>query len=385
MLQLSAPGVYVEEVQSGARPITAVGTSTAGFIGLAGGDDAPVGVAKRIGNWQQFVSTFMKGESEDRALPMTDLVTAVYGFYQNGGSTCYVINMGMADPKDATKTKFSVAQCLEEFKKIDEIAIVVAPGFTGKADIQAVLNHCEAMKDRFAILDAQRLDDVDALCADCTPSKLGYGAVYFPWISIASPALNQRNTAIVVPPSGHIAGIYARVDGSVGVHKAPANETINGALDLSYHLTQDEIGKLNLDNINCIKTFPGGDIRVWGARTRSDPSSPWKYVNVRRLFIMIEESIAKSTTWVVFQPNDFTLWNSIIRDVSAFLRQVWRQGALQGSRPEEAFYVKCDRETNPQEDIDAGRVTIEIGIAPVKPAEFVVFRIGQTESGAVRI
>jgi len=171
------------------------------------------------------------------------------------------------------------------------------------------------------------------------------------------------------------------VDSTRGVHKAPANEPIRGALDLAYRVTREEQGELNVNGVNCIRFFPGQGIRVWGARTLAQSSSEWKYINVRRLFNMIEESIARSTQWVVFEPNDATLWNSIKRDVSAFLTMLWRQGALKGTTPEEAFFVKCDGETNPSDTINAGMVVTVIGIAPVKPAEFVIFKIGQSEGG----
>jgi hypothetical protein len=193
--------------------------------------------------------------------------------------------------------------------------------------------------------------------------------------------LSPKNL-VSVPPSGHIAGVYSRVDSTRGVHKAPANEPVRGALDLEYRITKEEQGELNSNSVNCIRFFPGQGIRIWGARTLAQSSSEWRYVNVRRLFNMIEESIAQSTMWVVFEPNDSTLWNSIKRDVSAFLTMLWRQGALKGATPEEAFFVKCDAETNPRDIIDAGLVVTVIGIAPVKPAEFVIFRIGQSEGGA---
>jgi phage tail sheath protein FI len=184
-----------------------------------------------------------------------------------------------------------------------------------------------------------------------------------------------------VAPSGHIAGIWARTDATRGVHKAPANEIIRGALNVTQRLTSEDQGVLNPVGVNCIRYFPREGIRVWGARTLADASSEWRYLNVRRLFNMIEESIAEATRWIVFEPNDRTLWKSIRRDIGAFLTRVWRDGALMGRVPEEAFFVKCDEETNPPDSIDAGFVIAFIGIAPVKPAEFVVFRISQHAGG----
>jgi hypothetical protein len=165
------------------------------------------------------------------------------------------------------------------------------------------------------------------------------------------------------------------------VHKAPANEIVRGAVGLTRRLTRSEQAELNPEGVNCIRIFGREGIRVWGARTLAE-SSEWRYLNVRRLFNMIKESIAENTRWIVFEPNTYTLWKSIRRDVSAFLTGLWRDGALMGRTPEEAFFVKCDQETNPPDVIDAGRVVTLIGIAPVKPAEFIVFRLSQVQSGA---
>jgi hypothetical protein len=183
-----------------------------------------------------------------------------------------------------------------------------------------------------------------------------------------------------MPPSGYMAGIYARSDGERGVHKAPATELVRGALGLRYTVTKGEQDILNPKGINCIREFPNRGIRVWGARTISSDAS-WRYINVRRLFNMVEQSIEIGTQWAVFEPNDQRLWKRITRDITAFLLRIWRQGALFGASPEDAFYVKCDSETNPPEVIDAGQLVCEIGMCPVKPAEFVIFRIGQMPSG----
>jgi phage tail sheath protein FI len=184
-----------------------------------------------------------------------------------------------------------------------------------------------------------------------------------------------------VPPSGHMAGIWGRNDDTRGVHKAPANEVIRGAISLANDLTSREQELLNPNGINCIRSFSGRGIRVWGARTlSSDPA--WRYLNVRRLFNYLEESILGGTQWVVFEPNDDALWAKMRRTISAFLVNEWRKGALFGLSPDEAYFVKCDRETNPAEGIDAGQVVCEVGVAPVKPAEFVIFRLSQFSGGA---
>jgi uncharacterized protein len=179
-----------------------------------------------------------------------------------------------------------------------------------------------------------------------------------------------------------IAGIYARSDAVRGVHKAPANEILRGAVNVTYRVTREEQGTLNPNGVNCIRLFPNEGIRVYGARTVAASNSEYRYLSVRRLLNQIEESIARNTGWVVFEPNDRPLWKSIIRDVSAFLTLLWRQGALMGRTPEEAFFVKCDDETNPTDVIDAGQVVTMVGVAPVKPAEFVIFRIGQGAGGS---
>jgi phage tail sheath protein FI len=201
--------------------------------------------------------------------------------------------------------------------------------------------------------------------------------MYWPWVKVFDPASGGNR---FVPPSGHVAGIWSRSDDTRGVHKAPANEVVRGALALELQITKAEHDLLNPVGINCLRSFPGRGIRVWGARTlSSDPA--WRYLSVRRLFNYLEESILNGTQWVVFEPNDHALWAKIRRTIAAFLVNEWRKGALFGLTPAEAFYVKCDEETNPAEGIDAGQVVCEIGVAPVKPAEFVVFRLAQFSGG----
>ena len=250
-----------------------------------------------------------------------------------------------------------------------------------KAVQLAMIAHCENLKDRFAILDCppglspQQINDWRMKEAGYDTK---YGALYYPWIQVANPAGNGES--LLVPPCGYIAGIYARSDTERGVHKAPANEVVRGAMGVEKQITKSEQDILNPNGINCIRAFPGRGIRVWGARTLSSDAS-WRYINVRRLFNFVEESIKRGTQWVVFEPNDPMLWSRIRRDVAAFLTMVWSSGALFGRSAAEAFYVKCDEENNPPAQRDLGQVVIEIGIAPVKPAEFVIFRISQWASG----
>jgi len=247
-----------------------------------------------------------------------------------------------------------------------------------------MIAHCEAMGDRMAILDAPP-DLIPQDILAWRMNEAGYDSkfatLYWPWIEVMDPLTNQP---LKVPPSGHVAGVWARTDGSRGVHKAPANEVIMGANGLGFQITHDEQGALNKSGINCIRSFPGRGIRIWGARTMSsDPE--WRYLNVRRLFNYIAESINEGTQWSVFEPNDDRLWMQLRIAAANFLTRTWRDGALFGATPEQAFYVKCDEETNPPENIEAGQVTVEIGIAPVKPAEFVVFRISQFTAGATEV
>ncbi|MFH8801196.1 phage tail sheath family protein [Streptomyces sp. NPDC017936] len=271
---------------------------------------------------------------------------------------------------------------------IDEITMVAVPDLMGahqRGDIDAegvrtvqlaVISHCEQMGDRVAVLDAPpglSAQQVRAWRNDEAGYDSRYATLYYPWVRVFDPALGRNTT---VPPSGHVAGVWARSDAERGVHKAPANEVIRGAVDLELRLSKGEQDLLNPIGVNCIRAFPGRGIRIWGARTlSSDPA--WRYLNVRRLFNYLEESILLGTQWVVFEPNDDRLWSSIRRNVTAFLTEEWRRGALFGRTADEAFYVKCDRDNNPQESIDQGRVVCEIGVSPVKPAEFVVFRLAQ--------
>ncbi|MEU3523095.1 phage tail sheath family protein [Streptomyces sp. NPDC038707] len=271
---------------------------------------------------------------------------------------------------------------------IDEITMVAVPDLMSayqRGDIDAegvrtvqlaVISHCEQMGDRVAVLDTPpglNAQQVRTWRNDEAGYDSRYATLYYPWVRVFDPAAGRNTT---VPPSGHIAGVWARSDAERGVHKAPANEVIRGAVDLELRLSKGEQDLLNPIGVNCVRAFPGRGIRIWGARTlSSDPA--WRYLNVRRLFNYLEESILLGTQWVVFEPNDDRLWSSIRRNVTAFLTEEWRRGALFGRTADEAFYVKCDRDNNPQESIDQGRVVCEIGVSPVKPAEFVVFRLAQ--------
>lgn len=272
---------------------------------------------------------------------------------------------------------------IKALEDIDVVSIIAAPGITDEEVQNELILQCETLKDRFAILDGPKdASDLEVVQVFRSRYDSKYAALYFPWF-IRSDPLDKVN--IFVPPSGYLAGIYARSDVERGVHKAPANEVVRGIKDLKYSLNKREHDILNPYpvNVNVIRDFRSSNrgIRVWGARCITSDSD-WKYINVRRLFIFVEESIEEGTQWVVFEPNDEPLWARVRRSVTNFLTRIWRDGALQGSTPEEAFFVKCDRTTMTQDDIDAGKLIMEIGIAPVKPAEFVIFRIGQWTGGS---
>jgi phage tail sheath protein FI len=279
---------------------------------------------------------------------------------------------------------------LEGLEVAEDVTMVCCPdlmaayqaGAIDKEGVKAVqlamIAHCERMGDRVAILDPLpdlSPQEVKRWREQETGYDSKYAVLYYPWIKVAG---NGRS--LMIPPSGHMAGIYARNDNERGVHKAPANEVIRGALEAVTQITKGEQDTLNPVGVNCIRSFTGRGLRVWGARTLSSEGD-WRYVNVRRLFNYVEKSIERGTQWVVFEPNDPDLWARVKRDVGAFLTGAWRDGMLFGRTPEEAFFVKCDEENNPQDVRDRGQLFIDIGLAPVKPAEFVIFRLSQWAGG----
>lgn len=403
-----APGVYVQEVPSGARSIGRVNTSIAAFIGVAPLPSARLDEAVVIDNYPQFAHMYV-GDSTSGTI----LANAVYGFFEEGGGRCYVVNIGLHGSLTGTSAKPTGLKLLEA---IDDISMVAAPGYADAEAYAALIGHCEhpLRQDRMAILDTvEVVDDVSALTRVATVGSLdsasgsdgppatsrdsvdapepkvaatelalgspqslgGYAATYYPWLRIKDVVTGN---IVSQPPSGHVAGVWARVDGSRGVHKAPANEPIRNALGLVRRVSRGEQEVLNPAGVNCIRYFPAEGTLVWGTRTRAAEASPYRYIPVRRLTNMIKESIADGTRWCLFEPNDFTLWRSIHREISAFLTGVWRDGGLLGRTPQEAFFVQCDAVTNPPDVRDAGQVIAIVGIAPVKPAEFVIFKVMQS-------
>jgi len=502
MPEYLSPAVYVEELSSGIKPIQGVGTSTAGFVGLAG--RGPIGEAVAVSNFAEFVRTF--GSYYDEGY----LAYAVKAFFDEGGTSCYVVrtchytglvpdaavafhdfptaagtiritasspgewgrNLVLTISDGSAADTFNITVLLSgvEVERLEELSVdsasaryvvdvlpqesrylltsgaaqrptavagqaLASGGGDGLTDLAAsdfcgeVTVGLNTVRKGLKVFDA--VDDVNILAVpdavhrdvhvkglaycqgrgDCfylaDPLEKGvetagevlsyklalgpyaggnalnstYGALYTPWISVFDPVTGGER---MIPPCGAVAGRYAGTDGKRGVHKAAAG-TIDGrlgsVLGLEVDYTTADQEKLNPRGINVIRRFDGVGNVIWGARTVStDPE--WRYLNVRRLFLFLEESIAEATTWAVFEPNGPELWKSIVRNVAAFLRLQWRSGALVGVTEEQAFYVKCDEETNPQEVIDAGQVVTEIGVAPSKPAEFVIFRIRQFAAGS---
>jgi phage tail sheath protein FI len=280
----------------------------------------------------------------------------------------------------------------------DEVTMVIVPDLItaatkddGSIDLNlwkavqtSLISHCEQQANRMAILDAppgMGPQQIKEWRSDVAMFDSAFAAMYYPWISVENPTPVNGDGEVLIPPSGHIAGLWARTDETRGVWKAPANDTLRGCLDVEREITKNEQALLNPIGINCIRPFGTRGIRVWGARTLSSDSD-WRYVNVRRLFNMVETTIMDGTQWAVFEPNDERLWEGVKRTLNAFLRGLWRDGALFGASADQAFYVKCDAETNPPESIDEGRLIVEVGLAPVKPAEFVIFRISQQKETA---
>ena len=365
-----APGVYREDVF--VRPAVALPTGVPGFVGFgqtAGGGPLLLQRAEDLA--PQF--------SADADGHLTDTVA---GFFANGGERCYVIG---ADP--AGDREQALTQALARLGPLSDLDLVAVPdAMTLAADAaqrvqKATLAHCGEHGNRFAILDAPAgkdpaLDGIAALQAWRQALTVGganpaNAALYYPWVRI--PAAEVGGTR-AVPPCGHVAGIYARADARVGVFKAPANEELLGVLDLEFSVETAAQEGLNPVGINCLRAFPGRGLRVWGARTLSQDAN-WRYVNVRRLFLTLGRWIDRNLAWAAFEPNTPRLWNRIVRELNGYLDKLWQTGALKGATVAEAYYVKCDAETNPTEEREQGRVTTEIGLAAALPAEFIVVRI----------
>ena len=378
-----SPGVYRQEVVM--RPPPVLETGVPAFVGIAGpppGGTARFNVPLALYHKEDFAGLFAPATR-------SFLADAVAGFFDNGGSRCYVVAADpQANPEQALVDAIAVLAPLDDMDllAVPDAAILVTPeGAADKAAIArvqtAMLLHCAQQGNRFAILDSlpgASVDDVTVQCAQLAAGRQEpvNGALYYPWLLTASRPVS-------VPPCGHVAGIYRRSDDRTGVFKAPANEEVFGVLDLETQIDGGVQDQLNPARVNCLRAFPGRGIRVWGARTVGPvpPDLNWLYVNVRRLFLTLRRWIDTNMGWATFEPNDVRLWVRVRREMTVFLTGLQRDGALKGATPDEAFFVKCDAENNPPEVRDIGQLIVEIGLAPLSPAEFIVVRIVRHAGG----
>jgi len=388
----TVPGVYRQDVY--VRPVATLPTGVPGFVGFgqtAGG--GPVLLHRA----EDLVGTFaapadLSGSFTSPDDPGGYLADVVAGFFANGGVRCYVVGASAAGDRER-----ALADALDVLGPLEDLDLVAVPDAMKLADVDAAgrvqaaaITHCSAHGNRFAILEAwadSTLGDASTVQALKTwrrqltlgsmrpspdgPYSPADAALYYPWVKVSSSAAVGGRA---VPPCGHIAGIYARSDAALGVFKAPANEELIGALDLDFLIGGDLQESLNPEGVNCLRAFPGRGLRVWGARTLS-PDTDWRYINVRRLLLTLARWIDRNMAWAAFEANGPRLWIRIQRELNVYLAQLWQAGALKGASAAEAFYVKCDAETNPADERELGRVITEIGLAPASPAEFVVVRI----------
>jgi uncharacterized protein len=329
---------------------------------------APTTEPLLVTSWEEFKSNFGDFQTGNKIL-----AHAVYGFFNNGGTRCFVLRVTTLS--DDLKTPLAL------FETIDEISIVAVPSAITKSQHTDIIAHCVRMQDRVAVLDGDKSQEpgrVEGIRPYGRSKDGSYAALYYPWIKVFDPVSKGIDN---VPPSGHIAGVYARSDAARGVFKAPANEGIAGALDTSRAISKRHQDGLNPEGINVIRVFNGA-VKIWGAQTLADKeTSEFRYISTRRFFNFLRESIDNGSQFAVFEPNTPNLWQGITQTASGFLLNQWRDGALFGSNPEQAFFVKCDKDTNPKDVRELGQVVTEIGVAIVKPAEFVIFRIQQLSGG----
>jgi phage tail sheath protein FI len=375
MPEYRTPGVDVEETSSGSKSIEGISTSAAGFIGPC--HDGPTDASPLVTSLADFERIHGGGNElrlDGRAVVPNYTWHAARAFFEEGGRRLYVARV-------STWRTHDCENALKRLEASDEISIVAAPGSTAgtghgnepSAIASALLEHVARIPSRFAVLDSGAGQSIDSVRAMRTGFQSAKAALYYPWVRVKDPVSGGN---VLLPPSGFVAGIYARVDLAGGVNKAPANEVIRLAIGLEHEVTDAEQKVLNAEDINCIRFLPAAGFRVWGARTLgADPE--WKYVNVRRYGMFLETSIARGVQWAVFEPNGEALWATVRRTTEDFLLNEWKSGRLAGSTQEHAFFVKCDRTTMTQLDVDEGRLVALVGVAMVRPAEFVIFRIGQ--------
>jgi uncharacterized protein len=376
----------MEEVSSGAKPIEGVGTSIAAFVGLAPG--GPVNVPVRVSQWGKFAKVYGDPNKLDNGPFMEGafLAHAVRGFFDNGGSCCWIVRAGGSTARDL-EGDVEYRGGLVSLAAIDEVTMVCMPDamtLPDEAERTALqgklIAHCENAGNRIAILDCPPVLSARG-ALDWRTSVLGYqsnnASLYYPWLEVADPL---TASPLLVPPSGHVAGVWCRTDVGYGVHRAPTVGVL-GAAGLGFEVAEADDAELAEAGLNSLRVFPRQGIRVWGARTlSSDPE--WRYLPVRRVFLYLAASIDQGTRWTVFEPNDERLWERLRDQVEQFLQRSWRDGALVGETAREAYYVRCDGTTNPREVIEAGQVVCEIGIAPVRPREFTILRLSRIAADA---
>lgn len=373
MANYSEPGAYIEEISVMAEPIEGVNTSTVAFIG--GAPKGPILEPTLITDWEQFEEKFGGLDYSGKGCY---LAHAVDLFFKNQGQRAYVVRVTEESSEETTgRTEVAYRTGLPCLEALDDINIVAMPDGTNILDQKALVEHCEKMKFRFAVLDSPKdpRDVGDAHDVRLQKTKLvstkGYAAIYYPWLQVQDPRTKRTR---IVPPSGAVAGVFARSDLQKGVQKAPTNEPVFGVLDTEVAVDQADQNDLGRIGINTIRKFTGRGILVWGSKTTSSDSI-WKYVHVRRAVIYLEQSIIKGTEWVVYEPHDEITWEEAKRSVEEFLTKSLRDGMLLGTKPQEAFIVRCDRTTMTQADIDKERLVIEVGVALTRPSEFIIFRV----------
>ena len=365
------PAVYVDEIGPGPRPITGVPTTIAAFVGFA--QDGPL-TPTQINSFAEYTESFGEGA------PNQFLLHAVRGFFANGGVRCYILRLPpelCGADLDREVLWQQVAIALAPLEELSDVSLVCCPDEYSVPGIAAALvAHCERLRYRIAVLAAP------PNASDCVgpPQDVqsSYVAYYMPWLLMENP---RGGAALAVHPGGHVAGAIVQNDLRRGVWKAPANLPIVGVTGLTHEINRQQQESLNQLGVNALRNFAGDGIRIWGSRTTSqDPE--WKYINLRRYFIYLEKSIQDGTQWAVFENNGETLWGNVKRAVDDFLFNEFKSGALFGITPQEAFFAKCDRSTMTQNDIDNGRLICLVGVAPVRPTEFIIFRICQLTADA---
>ncbi|MFI1682994.1 phage tail sheath family protein [Streptomyces sp. NPDC020607] len=373
------PGFTVTEAASGVRSVEAAKTAVAVFLATSAGTAADALHPVRLISWKQFEQyTAASGGEEDgepRIAVSETVRAAVYGWFTNGGSECYLAPVA---------TERGLTSALGRLESVEDVTIVVAPdlwsGTTARADAGLIAAHCEQMGNRVAVLHLPEQTEPSVRVTEVLEigeAARRYATVYHPWLEVPGP---DGETTVTVPPSGHVAGVWARVDQERGVHKAPANVGLRGVTGLTLNLTDQEQAGLNDQGVNAIRSFPGTGLLVWGARTLAagtDSDVEHAYLNVRRSVNFIKQSIHQSTNWAVFEPNDDRLQTSVRAMTTGFLTGLWRRGMLVGQSPDQAFYVVCDETNNPPEKVAQGELVVEVGVALVRSAEFITFQISQ--------